>query len=57
MSKKRAIKLQYGKVKELAIVCGVSEKSVQRALKYERDTANGSLIRRRAYEMGFIRMF
>lgn len=57
MAKKKAIKLRYGKIKELANICGVSEKCVQRALNFESDTDNGFLIRRRAYEMGFVRMF
>lgn len=57
MAKKKAIKLRYGKITELANICGVSVKTVQRALAFESDSDNGFLIRRRAYELGFVRQF
>lgn len=41
MAKKKTIKLRYGKIKELANISGVSEKSVQRALNFESDTDSG----------------
>jgi len=55
--KKKPIKLRRGKIKELAAICGLSTKTVQRALNYEFDSDSGILIRRRAYEMGFVKMF
>lgn len=51
------IKLRHGKITELAKICGVSRQTVTRALNYEGDTDNGILIRRRAYEYGFVKQF
>lgn len=55
--KKRKIVLRYGKIKELADICGVSRDTVERALSYKTDCDNGILIRKRAYEYGFVKQF
>lgn len=54
---KKPIKLRHGKIKELARICGLSTKTVNRALNYMSDSDSGILVRRRAYEMGFVKMF
>lgn len=57
MQKRKRIKLRYGKVTELARVCGVSDRTVTNALTWKRDTELLALIRKRAYELGFVRQF
>lgn len=54
---RKPIKVRYGCVKKLAESCNVSEVAVRRALKWERDTDTQRLIRKRARELGYIRLF
>lgn len=56
MQRKR-IKLYKGKPKELARICGVSERTVFSALAWDNDTEMQNLIRKRAYELGFVKRF
>lgn len=56
MQRKR-IKLYKGKPKELARICGVSVRTVFSALAWENDTEAQNLVRKRAYELGFVKRF
>lgn len=55
--KRKKIKLKYGKVGELAKLCGVSPQKVSAALRWNSDNDNENLIRKRAYEYGFVKRF
>lgn len=57
MSKKKRIKLRYGKTKELAKICGVSERTVLKAMCWDTDSDTQNLIRKRAYDLGFVKRF
>ena len=55
--KRKKIKLKYGKVGELAKLCGVSPQKVSAALRWNSDNDNENLIRKRAYDYGFVKTF
>ena len=57
MRKKKRIKLKYGKIAELAKICGVSRRTVDYALAYHTDSDTENLIRQRAEQLGFIKQF
>ena len=57
MQRRKKIKLRYGKVGELAKICGVSESTILRALRWETDSDTQNLIRKRAYDLGFVKRF
>lgn len=57
MTRKKNIKLKYGKIPELARICGVSERTVQYALAWKSDNDTGCLIRQKAEQLGFIKRF
>lgn len=57
MTRKKNIKLKYGKIPELARICGVSERTVQYALAWKSDNDTGCLIRQKAAQLGFIKRF
>lgn len=57
MQKRKKIKLRYGKVGELAKICGVSESTILRALRWDTDSDTQNLIRKRAYDLGFVKRF
>lgn len=57
MQKKKKIKLRYGKTKELAKICGVSERTVLKAMCWDTDSDTQNLIRKRAYDLGFVKQF
>ncbi len=57
MQKRKKIKLRRGKVGELAKICGVSERTVFLALRWDSDTDTQNLIRKRAYDLGFVKQF
>ncbi len=57
MTKRKPIKVRYGDVKRLAIICKVSEFTVRKALRWDADTSLQELIRKRAGELGMIRKF
>lgn len=55
--KRKAIKIVNGKKPELARICGVSLRTVYSALHWENDTPAQALVRKRAYELGFVKKF
>lgn len=58
MNKKRkAIKIINGKKPELARICGVSLRTVYSALHWENNTPAQDLVRKKAYELGFVKKF
>lgn len=57
MQRGKPIKLRKGKVAELAKICGVCEKTVYSALRWENDTEMQNLIRKRAYDLQFVKQF
>lgn len=57
MRKRKAIKLKSGKKPELAKICGVSIRTVYSALHWENDTDAQELVRKKAYELGFVKKF
>lgn len=57
MRKRKAIKLKSGKKRELAKICGVSIRTVYSALHWENDTDAQELVRKKAYELGFVKKF
>lgn len=54
---RKTIKLINGKKPELARICGVSQRLVYNALHWENDTPAQALVRKRAYELGFVKKF
>lgn len=57
MARKKHIKLKYGKIAELAKICGVSKRTVNLALAWTSDNDTQNLIRARAEQLGFIKQF
>lgn len=57
MARKKHIKLKYGKIAELAKICGVSKRTVNLALAWNSDNDTQNLIRARAEQLGFIKQF
>lgn len=57
MTKKNNIKLRRGCQKKLASECGVGISTVRRALRWENDTDTQNLIRKRAYDLGYVKRF
>lgn len=57
MPNKKEIKLKYGCVKKLAADCRVSRNTVTSACKYKLDSDLQALIRKRAYELNYVRQF
>lgn len=57
MQRGKQIKLRLGKVAELAKICGVSQRTVYAALRWDNDTDIQNLVRKRAYELGFVKQF
>lgn len=55
MSKRKPIKLRIGYQRKLAEACGVGVATVKRALEWQADTDIQNLIRKRAYELGYVR--
>lgn len=54
-SKRKPLKLLHGKRKALAEILGCSEMSVWRAMHYEVESQQSELIRKKAFEYGFVR--
>ena len=57
MAKKKRIILKRGYVERLANVCGVSTVTVSRALGWNSDNDTENNIRRKAYELDYIKRF
>lgn len=57
MAKRKPIILRRGKVGETARLLGVGRTTVQHALKWENDTDTQNLIRKKVYELGFVKQF
>ena len=57
MVKKKRIRLKYGKIPELAKICGYSERTVKKALAWNSDNDTENLIRAKAEQLGFIKRF
>lgn len=57
MQKKKRIKLRRGAKKKLAIICGVSTETVRKACLWNTDSEAENLVRKRAEELGFIKLF
>lgn len=57
MARKKAIKLKYGKVSQLARICNVSLRTVQYALAWHADNDTENLIRLKAEQLGFVKRF
>ena len=57
MPKKKRIKLRQGYSTKLAQICGVSRSTVVRALGWNSDCDTENLIRKKAYDLGFVRQF
>lgn len=55
--KRKPIKIRYGGAKILAKCCGVSERTVTDALKWEGDTDAQNLVRKQAYDLGLVKKF
>jgi len=55
MTKRKPIKLRIGYQKKLAEACGVGVATVKRALEWDADTDTQNLIRKKAYELGYVR--
>ena len=57
MARKKRIRLKYGKIPELAKICGYSIRTVKKALAWNSDNDTENLIRQRAEQLGFIKKF
>jgi hypothetical protein len=57
MAKRKPIKVRYGDVKKLAVICRVSQYTVHKALSWQSDTEVQNLVRQRAKELDMIRKF
>lgn len=57
MTKRKPIKLRTGYQKKLADACGVGTATVKRALEWQADTDIQNLIRKKAYDLGYVRRF
>lgn len=57
MAKRKPIKLRAGCIKKLASDCRVGQSTVLRALKWDSDTDLQNLVRKRAYELDYVKKF
>lgn len=57
MAKRKPIKVRIGCIKKLAEITGYSVYTVRLALRYTTDSDAQNLIRKKAYELGFVRRF
>lgn len=57
MTKKKPIKLKRGYVQILAAVCKVSRNTVTKAMKWNADSDIENFIRKKAYELDYVRKF
>lgn len=57
MARKKRIRLKYGKIPELAKICGCSVRTVKKALAWNTDSDTENLVRKRAEQLGFIKRF
>lgn len=57
MTKRKPIKLRAGCIKKLASDCRVGQSTVLRALKWDSDTDLQNLVRKRAYELDYVKKF
>lgn len=57
MAKRKPIILRRGKVGETARILNVGRTTVQRALRWDGDTDTQNLIRKKVYELGFVKQF
>lgn len=55
--KRKKITVKYGKCKELARLCGTTPQTVSKALRWNADSEIENLVRSRAVQYGFIKMF
>lgn len=57
MDKKNEIKLRHGYIKQLAKDCRVSRNTVTKALRWNADSDVENYVRKRAYDLGYVRQF
>lgn len=57
MTKRKPIKLRAGCVKKLMADCRVGRSTVQRAMRWDSDSDLQNLVRKRAYELDYIKKF